>query len=55
MTTRYLVSYVDEKVEDLGAVAKIEYTDNWVILSMNDGTILRLNVMFIVSILTHEE
>lgn len=55
MTTRYLVSYTDEKVEDLGAVAKVDYTENWVILTMNDGTILRLNVMYIVSILIHEE
>ena len=55
MTTRYFVSYVDEKVEDLVAVSKVEYTNNWVIFTMNDGTILRLNVMHIVSILIHEE
>lgn len=56
MSRRHLVTFTDGTTEDIKAQDRgVEYTSNWVIFTLDDKTVLRLNVARIHSILVYEE
>lgn len=56
MNRRHLVTFTDGTTEDIKTQDRgVKYTNNWVIFTLDDKTVLRLNVDRIHSILDYEE
>lgn len=55
MNKTYQITYIDGKVEEIRGTTTVDFTNNWIIFTLSNGMVMRLNNMVVHSIIIYEE